>query len=376
MGIYLNNAATSYPKPRCVAEAVQNFILSGVNLGRGSGNEKEISTMQLVFDCREKISKFFCSNNPRFVTFTSNVTESLNIVLKGYLKPGMRVLTSGMEHNAVIRPLRRLESLGVSVDFAKCSADGEIEQFFYISDIKKYDLAVISHASNVCGTVQNIEKIADMCKKSKIPLVIDAAQTAGVMPIDFSALGLAALCFTGHKGLLGPQGIGGIVWKEEFAQKVVPLIEGGTGSFSHIEVQPEELPDKFESGTPNLPGIAGLAAALDWIEETGIENIARKEHQLGEILLEGLKKIPNIKLYGKQDMTGRLAVFAFNIEAHDNAVLAARLSEFETRPGLHCSPVAHKTLGSFPEGALRVSPGYFNTPQDIENFLSALKNAV
>lgn len=367
--IYLNNAATSYPKPHEVADATANFILNGgSNLSRGSSGENELSTMRLVYSCREKIADLFGCGEPELVTFTSNVTESLNIVLKGYIKPGMRVLTSGMEHNAVIRPLRSLEACGVSVDIAPCSVEGEL----LTCNVDNYDLVVISHASNVCGTVQDISKIGRACSAAGVPFVVDAAQTAGVIHIDSSDI--SALCFTGHKGLFGPQGTGGIVWNREFESKVSPFIEGGTGSFSHIETQPDDMPDKFESGTPNLPGIAGLSAALDWLKATGIENILSHERALGKILLDGLNEIPGIKLYGKRGMEGRLAVFPFNITGVDNAKLARELSDagFETRPGLHCSPVAHKTLGSFPEGCLRVSPGWFNTEREIKLFLDAL----
>ena len=402
MEVYLNNAATSYPKPDIVGDEIIKFIkYTGTNLGRGSSGMKEISAMQLVFECRENIAVFFSAGagvipdvsskgkaEPRYVTFTSNATESLNIVLKGYLsnRPGMKVLTSGMEHNAVIRPLRGLEALGVKIDVAVCSGYGElypetVEKMFKESD---YDLMVMSHASNVCGTVQDIAGISAICGKAGVPLVIDAAQTAGIIPININSLGLSALCFTGHKGMMGPQGTGGIIWGKapdgvNFSSKVKPLKEGGTGSFSHVETQPDEMPDKFESGTLNLPGIAGLNAAINWINGTGMENIAAREYELGALLLNGLKAIPGLCVYGKQDMGERMSIFSFNLikngEYCDNGELAGALSEmgFETRPGLHCSPLAHKTLGTFPEGSLRVSPGYFNTREDIESFITALQ---
>ena len=195
--------------------------------------------------------------------------------------------------------------------------------------------------------------------------------------LDAAALGLAALCFTGHKGLMGTQGIGGILWRPDFAARVEPLVAGGTGSYSHVETQPEELPDKFESGTPNLPGIVGLHAALGWIRETGIERVAERERELGGKLLEGLSRVEGIQLTGKDGMEGRLPVFSFNIEGLDNGMLADALSRegFETRPGLHCAPIAHRTLGSFPQGGLRVSPGYFTTPVELPAFLEALPAA-
>ena len=400
--VYLNNAATSYPKPDIIGEEMIKFVKNfGTNLGRGSSGERDISTMQLVFECRENIAGFFSAVKekakdtsrkeriePRFVTFTSNATESLNIVLKGYLlkKSGMRVLTSGIEHNAVIRPLRRLEALKmIKVDVAECSGYGELYPETVAKMLKKskYNLVVISHASNVCGTIQDIAEISSICNEAGVPIIIDAAQTAGIIPIDVNYLGLAALCFTGHKGMMGPQGTGGIVWGNapdgmNFSSKVMPLIEGGTGSFSHMETQPDEMPDKFESGTLNLPGIAGLNAAINWINEKGMEKISAYENELGELLLRELQEIP-LHVYGKQEMGGRLPVFSFNLidgdKLYDNGILAAKLSEmgFAARPGLHCSPLAHKTLGSFPGGSLRVSPGYFNTREDIVGFVSALK---
>lgn len=385
MSLYLNNAATSWPKPRAVAEEMSNFILNaGANLGRGSASERDVRTLGLVTDARAKIAALFdghSDRDPRYVTFTSNVTEALNVVIKGFVRPGMTVLTSSMEHNAVIRPLRSLERRGVKVIVMRCDRNGFLSPSFFEEEIKKHrlNLIVLNHASNVCGATQDIEALCGICGDYGLPVVIDAAQTAGHLPISVSKRGIAALCFTGHKGLLGPQGTGGIVWRPDFAQAVYPLIEGGTGSFSHEEVQPDKLPDKFESGTLNLPGIAGLSAAIDWIEARGIKNIAEKSNRLGEKLLDGLLGMPEVILYGPKTMVGRLPVFAFNVKGWDNAELAFKLNDrwkIETRPGLHCAPLAHRTLGTFPEGALRVSPGPFNEEEDIEFFLNALSELV
>lgn len=378
---YLNNAATTWPKPECVSEAMSNFLLKGgANSSRGSSSERDMNTMNLILDCRIKLAEFFGgydNANPLLVTFTANITESINIILRGYLKAGMNALTTSMEHNAVMRPLRALERQGVGVKVLACDSEGRLNPDDLMRELSdsKYDLVIMSHASNVCGTVQPIEKIADICAKFGVPLVADTAQTAGAQALNASSgLGLSALCFTGHKGLFGPQGIGGIVWKPDFAARVEPLITGGTGSYSHLEFQPEDMPDKFEAGTPNLPGIAGLNAALDWLKDTGIKNIAEREKILGSRLLEGLMSRKKIALAGRLSMNGRMPVFAFNAEGIDNGTLADRLSlaGFETRPGLHCAPSAHKTLGTLPEGALRVSPGYFNTEDDIDDFLAQL----
>ena len=384
MPIYLNNAATTWPKPSCVAQSMMEFLMQGgANLGRGTSSQRDLTTLNAVMDCRIQLADLFVgyeNRDPRYVTFCSNVTEALNFVIKGFLRPGMKVLTSGMEHNAVVRPLRSMERRGIVLDFMECGPDGFLSPSAFEKALNKgcFDLVVLSHASNVCGTVQDLDGIAAVCRRTRVPLVVDSAQTAGLLPLNVEKLGLAPLCITGHKGLMGPQGIGGIIWRPDFASRVEPLIEGGTGSYSHIEVQPSDMPDKFESGTPNLPGIVGLKASLDWLQKEGIENIERRERELGSMLLEGLKEIDTAVLYGKPTMEGRLSVFAVNFRDTDNGILADGLSVagFETRPGLHCAPLAHKTLGSYPQGSLRVSPGYFNTPGDVEAFLKALRSCI
>lgn len=414
MSVYLNNAATTWPKPPCVAGAVADFITrGGANLARGTASERDLTTLSVVMDCRVFLAGLlggFENGNPRYVTFCSGVTEALNVVLKGFLCSGPpsdgalasggvstsgralasgRVLTSNMEHNAVIRPLRGLERRGLRLEFLDCDPDGLLrpETVAGALDDEKADLVVLGHASNVCGTIQPLEEIAAVCRKRGVPLVVDAAQTAGILPIRVAEWGLSALCFTGHKGLMGPQGVGGIVWNPDFAGRVEPLVEGGTGSFSHVEVQPSDMPDKFEAGTPNLPGIAGLYAALSWLAETGIENIERRERELGQRLLDGLERFGassaprgSTLQGGRTTMEGRLPVFSLNFRSSndgilDNGLLADRLSRegFETRPGLHCAPLAHRRLGSFPQGSLRVSPGYFNTFEDVDSFMEALE---
>ena len=378
---YFNSAATTWPKPECVANSMRDFLLNnGANSSRGTSSERDMDTMNLILDCRIKLAEFFGGYenfNPLLVTFTSNITEAINIVLRGFLKPGMSVLTSSMEHNAVMRPLRALENKGVKLEILKADSEGMLnpEDLEKLLKEKKFDLMVFAHASNVCGTVQPLKEIAEICKKYNLPLVLDTAQTAGLIEINASDLGLAALCFTGHKSLMGPQGTGGIIWEPNFAKKVEPIIAGGTGSYSHLEIQPEDMPDKFESGTPNLPGIAGLNAALTWLKDTGIKNIFEKEQKLGKYFLEKLKNIDDVLLTGKKEMKDRLPVFSFNIKDIDNGILADELSlkGFETRPGLHCAPAAHKTLGTFPQGALRVSTGYFNTSEEIDEFMKELK---
>lgn len=381
LAIYLNNAATTWPKPEPVAKAMYDFLLSGgANLARGSASRRDLQTLDLVGDVRERLARFLGGHekaDPRYVTFALNVTEALNVVFKGFLRPGMKVVTTSMEHNAVIRPLRCLEAEGVELTALPCDKTGRLEPRLLQERLREpADLFVLSHASNLCGTVQDLESLAEVCRRRGVPLVVDAAQTAGLLPLDAASLDVAALCFTGHKGLLGPQGTGGIVWRPDFAQRCRPLVEGGTGSRSHEERQPEMLPDKFESGTPNLPGLAGLRAALVWLEEEGIEAVRLREERLGSRLLDGLRALPGVTLYGLAGMEGRLPVFALNLKSLDNGTLAGELAErwgIETRPGLHCAPLAHRTVGSFPEGALRLSPGCFNTEEEIDLCLEALK---
>ena len=378
--MYLNNAATTWPKPECVSRAMSEFLLKGgANSSRGSSSERDMNTMNIILDCRIKLAEFFGgydNANPLLVTFTSNITEAINVVLRGFFRPGMRALTTSMEHNAVMRPLRALEQKGLNLCVLHCDSEGRLNPSELERELSssKYDMMIMSHASNVCGTVQPLEEAAEICKKFKVPLIADTAQTAGVIELNASELGLSALCFTGHKGLMGPQGTGGIIWEPDFASRVEPIITGGTGSYSHLEYQPEELPDKFESGTPNLPGIAGLNAALEWLKNTGVKNIADRENKIGGRLLEKLNEIDDVILTGHHDMNERVSVFSFNVRDKDNGILADELSRcgFETRPGLHCAPSAHRTLGTFPQGALRVSPGYFNTENDIDEFVDSL----
>ena len=380
--IYLNNAATTWPKPACVAKAVFDFMTDGgANAARGSASERDLKSLDVLFTARAKAAALFggyAKANPKYVTLTTNVTHSLNILIKGFVKPGMRVVTTSVEHNSVIRPLREAQQNGAFVNVLQCSLKGYLDPHALSEALfEDTDLVIMTHCSNVCGSVQPIEEAAQICARRGVPLVLDCAQTGGLLPIDAEALGVAALCFTGHKGLFGPQGTGGIVWTPEFAEKCSPFIVGGTGSLSHEETQPEAMPDKFEAGTPNLPGIAGLDAALEWIEATGVDKIKKREEKLGDRLEEGLLSIDGVRLLGAAHKEApRLPVYAFNIAGMDNGVLASRLSErygVESRPGLHCSPLAHRTLGSFPEGELRLSPGWFSTEEEIDRAIFAIK---
>lgn len=374
--VYLNNGATSFPKPDGVADAVTDFITKGgANFSRGSASESDVESMGIILDAREDICSLFGGEDSSLVTFTMNVTQAINTVLKGYVRPGMRVVTTSMEHNAVIRPLRALEKSGVDICVIECDQEGYLPLERLDAELHHgADLVVMTCASNVTGSVQDFASVGDICLSEGVPLVLDAAQAAGHIKIDVRAIGASALCFTGHKGLLGPQGTGGIVWSPSFARACSPFIEGGTGSFSHEERQPEAMPDKFEAGTPNMPGIAGLDAALDFIKIETIDRIAAHERELTEMLISGLMKIPGVKIYGPKSRP-RVATVSINLSSMDNARAADLLQRkygIETRPGLHCAPLAHRTIGTFPTGTLRLSPGYFNTNEDIEYALRAI----
>jgi cysteine desulfurase family protein len=305
---------------------------------------------------------------------------SLNMVIKGLLKSGDHVLVSSMEHNAVMRPLTQLLDKGITFDTIPCDSTGFIQMDSIEPLIRPNTVAlIINHASNVCGTIQPLESIGPICKAHNLQFIVDAAQTAGVIPIDVKACHIDALCFTGHKGLLGPQGIGGIILTKEMAQTLTPLIAGGTGSFSHLETMPTHMPDAFEAGTLNLPGIIGLNEGLAYIESQGMENIHNHELALTQSFLEGLQSIDGINIVGKQNIQDRTAVVSITIDGMDPASIAYELESnyhIMTRVGLHCAPRAHQTLETYPEGTVRFSFGYANTHKDVETALSALHRIV
>lgn len=379
--VYLDNAATTWPKPRETVRAVCDSLV-GVGTDAASGYAVSgVKGQDVLFTARARIARLFGGYggaDPSYVTFTPNATYSLNTVLKGFLHERMRVVTTSMEHNSVMRPLRELFNNGCKTEFQQCSLRGylSLNSLRYVISYMKPDLAVITHCSNVCGSIQPIEEIAELCARFGVPLVVDCAQTGGILSIDVQELGLAALCFTGHKWLYGPQGVGGIVWSPKFAQMCAPLVEGDTEIFYNDGRPFNVMPDRFEAGTPNLPGIAGLCASLKWLEGVGIKNIAERVYSLGMRLEEGLLRVPRLRMLGAVgECARRLPVYAFNIDGHDNKVLARDLSDIygiKSCPGLHSSALAHKTLGTFPNGAVRLSPGYFNTEEDIDYAVSAV----
>ena len=298
------------------------------------------------------------------------------MVIKGLLLPGDHCLVSSMEHNAVMRPLVQLEREGVVFERIPCDAQGCLRLEALPGMIKlNTRLVVMAHGSNVCGTVQDAEAVGKICRERSVPFALDAAQTAGHIEVDFERFGLSALVVPGHKGLLGPQGIGALLLDADFARRLTPLVAGGTGSASDSEELPGWMPDRFESGTPNMPGVYGWEAALGWLENTGIETLENHEKTLSKRFLEGIYGLKNVKLYGATVPEGRTGVFSVGFLNCDNAEAAWRLErEFGilTRCGLHCAPSAHKTLGSFPEGSVRFSTGWANTEADIDAALSAI----
>lgn len=374
--IYLDNASTSFPKAPTVATAMSDYITNrGININRGS-YALAYDVEDIIYTTRQRLHTLFNGHDPSHVIFTQNVTMSLNMVIKGLLKAGDHVLVSSMEHNAVMRPLTQLLDKGITFDIIPCDKMGSIQLESMDSLIRPNTVAmIINHASNVCGTIQPLESIGSICKDHNLQFIIDAAQTAGVIPIDVKACHIDALCFTGHKGLLGPQGIGGIILTKEMAQTLVPLIAGGTGSFSHLETMPTHMPDAFEAGTLNLPGIIGLNEGLSYIESQRMENIHNHELALTQAFLEGLQSIDVVNIIGKQDIQDRTAVVSITIDGMDPASIAYELEStyhIMTRVGLHCAPRAHQTLGTYPEGTVRFSFGYANTHEDVESALSAL----
>ena len=378
--IYLDNASTTFPKPREVADAVYTYMTSvGSNINRGC-YDSAYDVEELVFDTRQMLSALFNGGDCKNVVFTKNVTESLNVILKGFLKPGDHVLVSAMEHNAMMRPIRQLEKLGVQFDRMPCDGEGNLKLEEVEALIRPNTRAIaMMHASNVCGTVLDIEAVGAICHRRGLKFIVDCAQTAGVLPIDMEAMHIDALAFTGHKGLLGPQGIGGFILKEGMIGLIDPLLSGGTGSISHTEEIPDFMPDRFEPGTMNLPGILGLHAGLKWLQETGIENIRNHELDLAERMLSGLAELEQaglIRILGRRDRENRTGVVSIQTLRKELSQAAFELDAeygIQTRVGLHCAPSAHETLGTYPTGTIRFSFGWWNTAEQIEKALLALK---
>lgn len=374
--IYLDNAATTYPKPEKVYDAILDCMKNYcANPGR-AGHKLAMKAAREIYDARENIAKLFNIENPMNIVFTHNATDSLNLAIKGSVKEGEHIITTSIEHNSVIRPIKALEKYGVENTIVQCDKDG----FLNLEDLEKAikpntKLIVTTHASNVCGTLVDIKGVGEIARKHKALYLVDASQTAGVYDINVAELNIDMMAAPGHKCLLGPQGTGILYIREGLNIDI--LKEGGTGSQSEELVQPDLLPDKYESGTHNTPGIVGLNEGVKFILEEGIDNIRKHEEKLCEYMLERLEEIPNISIYGPKDSKKRAAVISINIGNLDSGEITFLLdSEYDvaTRSGIHCSPLAHQTLGTLQQGAVRFSLGYFNTKQDIDVAIEALKD--
>ncbi len=377
MPIYLDNAATSHPKPESVYRAVDHALREiGTSPGRG-GYRRGLDATRIVFEARESLAELFGIKDSSRLVFTSNATEALNLAIAGMLRPGDHAVTTTMEHNSVSRPLRVAEKQGSSITRIPCDRRGFLNPRDLAAALRADTrLIVLSHCSNVTGTVQPLAEIGQLASQSGVPLLVDAAQSAGVMPIDVTT-GISLLAAPGHKGLLGPQGTGFLYIAEGL--ELPPLVVGGTGGHSSSEEQPEEMPARFESGTLNTPGIAGLRAGVDFILNTGIETIRKKELSLVHQLLEGLMGMQNISLFGPAAEKERGGIVSFTVEGMDPSMIGFTLDheyDIEVRTGLHCAPGAHQTIGTYPTGTVRVSPGWFTTEEEIETFIRAMHQII
>lgn len=375
--IYLDQAATSFPKPPCVAARMAEYLTQvGANVNRGvygAAQQAELVELRL----RQRLCALLDFADPTHVVLTPGNTWGLNLVLGGALHPGDHCIVSGMEHNAVMRPLQQLAKQGVTFDRIPCDGEGVLDLSALEALFRPHTkLVVLAHASNVSGTVQDAAAVGRLCAAHGVPFCLDAAQTAGHLPLSFRELGLSALSVPAHKGLMGPQGLGALLLAPDFAKTLDPYVTGGTGSASDSEEQPDYMPDKFEPGTPNLPGIYGWEAALAFLQEIGVEAVRAHDEALSRRFLAGLADLPGVRLVGPADPARRVGVFSLDFVGQDNAEIAYRLEAdygIQTRCGLHCAPAAHKTLGTFPRGTVRFSTGWFTTESDIDAALAAVK---
>lgn len=376
--IYFDNGSTSFPKAPGVAEAVGEFLKNGAfNINRGNYQEA-YDLEEKVLETREMLLSLFHAEKHAEVIFTPGITYSLNYFMKGYLKSGDHVLVSGMEHNAVVRPLKQLEKNGIEWDIIGTDGEGCSKVSDFAKAIKGNTKAVIvNHASNVCGTVAPIREIGKICREKGLVFVVDTAQSAGTLDIDFENDFIDFLAFTGHKGLLGPQGIGGFLVRKELAKEIIPLIAGGTGSISDKLEMPSFLPDRFESGTMNLPGIIGLHAALKYLQEKGIGKIHEEKMELIAYFLNQVKKFSEIRIVGLPETTGRVAVVSLDFPGRDNGMVAFDLEDMYgimTRVGLHCAPIAHQMLGTYPQGTVRFAFSTWNSKEEIDSCIKAFRD--
>ena len=371
--IYLDNAATTMKKPQCVIDAVVLAMTHMGNAGRGA-NEASLDASRIIYDTREKISNLFNLNNPSRVAFTCNSTESLNTAINGILTSDDHAITTALEHNSVLRPLYDLEAQGMELSIVNCDENGNINYNDFEKLIQKNTKAIVcTHASNLVGNVLDVKRIGEIAKKNNLVFIVDASQSAGVFQIDMEYMNIDVLCFTGHKGLLGPQGTGGICVRE--GVEIRPLKVGGSGVNTFSKKHPEAMPTILEAGTLNGHAIAGLNAALDYLKEEGIENIQKREEELMFRFYNGIKDIKDIKIYGNFE-NKRAAIVAFNIGDIDSSAFSDELSfayDISTRPGAHCAPLMHKAMNTVEQGAVRFSFSHYNTEEEIDIAINAVK---
>jgi cysteine desulfurase family protein len=377
--IYFDNAATSWPKPAAVVDAMSRFMTEvGANPGR-SAHRLSIEAGRIVYETREALARLFNVADPLRIVFGANVTEALNLAMRGLLRPGDHVVTSSMEHNSVMRPLRALEEAGVvEIEVVPCSSEGFLDVSDLESAIRPHTrMIVLNHASNVVGSVLPVSEAGAIARRHDVLLLVDAAQTAGAYPIDVEAMNVDLLAFTGHKALFGPQGTGGLCIGERVeAEQIEPVKRGGTGSRSEREEQPSFLPDRCESGTPNTVGLAGLRAGVEFVSEVGVETIRVRECDLTGRLIAGLLEIPGVTVYGGHDAEKQTATVSFNIDGLAPSEVGPMLDERHeilSRVGLHCAPAAHRTIGTFPIGTVRFGLSFFNTAEEVDAAVGAVQ---
>lgn len=376
--IYFDNAATTMTKPKQVAEAVAMALTNFGNSGRGA-SEASMDASRIIFSTREKLSRLFHGGDPKQTIFTCNATESLNIAINGLIGPGDHVITTVLEHNSVLRPLFHLAEQGTDLSFVTCNNKGRLKYEEFEKHLKKNTKAVVcTHASNVTGNVVDLKQIGEFCRKHGLLFIADISQTAGAYPVDMEVFQADVLCFTGHKGLFGPQGTGGLCVRE--GVDIAPFKRGGSGVHSFLKEHPAEMPVRLEAGTLNGHGIAGLSAALDFIEETGVENIHSRENALMLQFYEGVKDIPGVIVYGDFESSlsrfRRTAVVSLNIGDYDSSRVSDELETvygIATRPGAHCAPLMHQSLGTVEQGIVRFSFSWFNTEEEVETAVRAVK---
>lgn len=372
--IYMDNAATTMHKPQAVIDAVIAAMGSMGNAGRGA-NEASLSASRVIYNTRDKLCRLFGAESPKQIAFTNNSTESLNIAIKGLLKPGDHVITTMLEHNSVLRPLYEMEKKGVKLTIIKSDEKGTFDlKDMEEAVIPETKMIVCTNGSNLTGNYIDISKVGELALKKGLLFVVDASQTAGVFPIDVQKMHVDVLCFTGHKGLLGPQGVGGIYVREGLS--IRPLKSGGSGVQTYSRTHPAEMPTALEAGTLNGHGIAGLGAAVDYIQEAGQDKIREKEQSLMRRFYEGVRDIPGVKIYGDFRTWERCAIVTLNIGDYDSSEVSDELlTEYgiSTRPGGHCAPLMHEALGTVEQGAVRFSFSHYNTEEEVDKAILAIR---